>query len=551
MHVRGARPGHADDVVAMGWARVSVLDAPRKGGRVTDAPLVTSLGHAGLRVETADLRLLADPWVSGAGPSSARGSRFRTTASCRRASTLDVRRGRGVPRAPGPPRPAAAGRAAATVPVVVPRYPSTIMERRLRAAGRGTWSVLDAWQRYPLGDRGDWLTVIPEQCPMSHDSGVLSSVGGDAVLHTNDARISLAQVRRAVAEVGRPIDLMGVQMSGASWHPVCYEYDEPTRDPDQRGQAGRQVQGRHPAGPQRSSPGWCMPYAGPPCFLDPELVRAQQRPARRRASSPTRARRPRGCATGCRSSAATTCCPATRVDVGSATRSRASRTGTASRSPRPRRAAATWRTTPPAGPATIAADLGREPGPGRHRRPRRPGSRSTSSRSATLSEYFLARIGMTLRFEVDGPDGGGGTCTSARTGCGVDLDGGPGSPATGCGSTPAGSGRCCPAAPAGRSCCCRCGSPPRREPDHYNDYLVGLLKHADAAALARRRASSRLPRDPDETIEVARRRTAASRSAGTARTRARTCAEARRGHRRRAALPGRTTSSSTWPAARA
>ena len=34
------------------------------------------------------------------------------------------------------------------VPVVIPRYPSTIMQRRLHAIGRTRVVVLDAWQRY-------------------------------------------------------------------------------------------------------------------------------------------------------------------------------------------------------------------------------------------------------------------------------------------------------------------------------------------------------------------------------------------------------------------
>ena len=86
---------------------------------------------------------------------------------------------------------------------MVPRYPSTIIERRLAAAGREHVIVLDAWERLRFG-RDGWLTVIPEQCPMSHDAAVLVSVDGYSVLHTNDARISLAQTRRAMTEVGRP-----------------------------------------------------------------------------------------------------------------------------------------------------------------------------------------------------------------------------------------------------------------------------------------------------------------------------------------------------------
>ena len=77
-----------------------------------------------------------------------------------------------------------------------------------------------------------------------------------------------------------------------------------------------------------------------------------------------------------------------------------------------------------------------------------------------------------------------------------------------------------PAAPAGRSCCSRCGSPPRREPDHYNDYLVGLLKHADLAALRAVEEFEALATRPRRSWS--RRRHAASRSAATARTRGRT-----------------------------
>jgi nitrite reductase/ring-hydroxylating ferredoxin subunit len=41
----------------------------------------------------------------------------------------------------------------------------------------------------------------------------------------------------------------------------------------------------------------------------------------------------------------------------------------------------------------------------------------------------------------------------------------------------------------------------RRQPDRYNDYLVGLLKHADLAAL-RAVEQFEAARDPEETIEI-------------------------------------------------
>ena len=219
------------------------------------------------------------PGCRRAGPSSGRGSPFPTTPTCparcwgtwtwswSRTSTSTTSTCRSWPSLPP------------DVPIVVPRYPSTIMQRRLRAAGRRRVVVLDAWQRYPLGDRGDWLTVIPEQCPMSHDAAVLFSVGGAAVLHTNDARISLSQVRRAVEEVGRPDRRDGRADVRRQLAPGPLRVRRRRPRPDQRGQAGRQVQGRHPARPLGAAP--ARDAVRRPALLPrPRPVRAQQRAAR-------------------------------------------------------------------------------------------------------------------------------------------------------------------------------------------------------------------------------------------------------------------------------
>ena len=130
---------------------------------------VTALGHAGLRIDTPGVRVLADPWLSEGGAflgswfpfpenSHLRGPLVEdvdvVSVSHEHLDHLDLELIAGLP---------------AEVPVVVPRYPSRILERRLRQAGREHVVVLDAWERYPLGDHGDWMTVIPEVCPMTHD----------------------------------------------------------------------------------------------------------------------------------------------------------------------------------------------------------------------------------------------------------------------------------------------------------------------------------------------------------------------------------------------
>src|SRR6266542_1103442 len=108
--------------------------------------------------------------------------------------------------------------------VLINRYPSRNFHRRLLEAGVANLVEVPPWQHFPLNTRGDWLAFIPEQSPMCHDAGVLVRAGGVSLLHCNDARLTVAQCRRAAVEAGGVLDVMAVQMSGASWHPIRYQY---------------------------------------------------------------------------------------------------------------------------------------------------------------------------------------------------------------------------------------------------------------------------------------------------------------------------------------
>ncbi len=460
-------------------------------------PVVTALGHAGLRIETHGVRLLADPWLSLGGTFLGSWFPFPDNSHMLRPDVIDVdvvvvshehldhldlELIAGLP---------------AHVPVVVPSYPSTIMQRRLRAIGRTRIVVLDAWKRYPLGtNTDDWLTVIPEQCPMSHDSAVLVKVGGRSVLHTNDARISLAQARRAEAEAGGSLDLMGVQMSGASWHPLRYEYDEDERN---RISLIKRV-GKFKAVTRllRSlQPAFTMPYAGPPCFLDEELFELNSRlqpddifPDQDEALRWLRERLP--------NQPSNYLLPGDkfylddhridrdphwdrfRLDCTAEERRRYLTSYAARRRPY---IEASWVANP-------------APMPGLAER-----FRAHFESLGSLSEYFLARIGMTLRFDVTGPEGGVWDAHIGPGGVRVDLAGGSGH----ADYQLLLDGRWLDGVVSGRTrweeLLLSMRFSARRDPDRYNDYLVGLLKHADRAAL-RAVEDFEAARNPQETIEV-------------------------------------------------
>ena len=463
-------------------------------------PRVTGLGHAGLRIDVPDtgLRVLADPWFARGG--AFLGSWFPFPDNAHLGTTgvldadvvvvshehldhLDLGLIAALPK---------------QVTVVVPDYPSTILQRRIRSTGHLNVLVLPAWERMQLGESGDWLCVIPEQCPMSHDAAVLFRVGGRSVLHTNDARISLAQARRAVAEVGAPIDLMGLQMSGASWHPIAYEYDEHDRDRiSETKRVGKYSAVRRLV--RGVAPRMVMPYAGPPCFLDRDLFEHNGGlhgpgifPDQEEALAWLLERLP--------AQRGTYLLPGDSLDLEDLE---------VVRDPQ-------WADFSLAGPiesrrAYLEAYAERrrpeieevwachpvpDEGPGLGE-----AFREHFEALATLSAYFLARIGMLLRFEVTGPGGGTWDAHIGPDTVRVDLEGGDG---------PADyrlrlESRWLASVISGHTrweeLLLSLRFSARREPDQYNDYLVGLLKHADLAAL-RAVEQYEAARDPEDVTMV-------------------------------------------------
>lgn len=458
-----------------------------------NGPTVTSLGHAGLRIDAPGLRLLCDPWLSPGGTFMGSWFQFPDNAHLRRPDILgcdwvaishehldhlDLPLLASLP---------------ANVRIVIPRYPAPTMRRRLADLPH-VIIELDAWERLALNDVGDWITVIPEQSPMCHDAAILVFTAGHAVMHTNDARLSVAQVRRATAEVGRQIDLMGVQMSGASWHPICYEYP-----PEVIARiSGEKRRGKFKAVSRllRSAPPRvALPYAGPPCFLDP-VLRHHNDSMREPGIFPDQAQALAFLAERLPAQAAVGLLPGDRLDV-----------ATGRVDPDERWAGFSYGDT---GDYLAAyADRRREEVAKVYAEyPDPPAGSGLAERFAAhferlggLSDYFLRRIGMTVRFEVDGDDGGTWDVDLGPERVQVHLAPGAVTPQY---RLRVGA-RWLDAVLAGRNrwedlfLSLRVSA--WREPDVYNDYLVGLLKHADREALD---AVERFEttRDPYDTVLV-------------------------------------------------
>ena len=368
---------------------------------------------------------------------------------------------------------------------------------------------------------------------MCHDSGILVVAGGYAVLHMNDARLSVAQLRRAAAEAGRDrLDFLGVQMSGASWHPICYDYPP---DVVARVSAGKRVSKfRSVTRLVRST----KPRTGRPVRRAAVLPRPRGRPAQPRHPGARHLPRPGpgdglAARAGCRTQRSLHLLPGDRVDVGSGDRRaraalgdlavrRAGRLPGGLRGPPGRRD----RRRP-----------GRVSRPGRQRRPRRPGRGALRPARRALAVLPGPDRVRGAASRSTGPRAAGGTCSSAPTGCASTATDGPASPAY-------------RIRVASRLALAGAVRPHR---------LGGPVPVAALLGRARPRRLQRLPGRPAQARRRggAGRRRASTRCCGT-RTRrsrwptgdrrfqvSRYCPHAgedlaggRRGHRRRAALPG-------------
>lgn len=113
------------------------------------------------------------------------------------------------------------------------------------------------------------LKLFLDDSELNRDSAVLIKMDGRSFLNMNDCRLNDA-LPGIVREEGQ-IDVLAAQFSGASWHPVCYDY---TRDHYEAISRRKTLAKFHSVAKaiQIVHPRIYLPSAGPPCFLDPALM---------------------------------------------------------------------------------------------------------------------------------------------------------------------------------------------------------------------------------------------------------------------------------------
>ena len=231
---------------------------------------VTSIGHAGFRIDTAAGSVLCDPWVNPAYfgswfvfPDNS-GLDWDTLGECDYLYISHLHKDHFDPKL-------LAEHINKDAVVLLPDFPVPDLKRELEQLGfHRFFETEDSVKHLLRGPKGDLDVMIialraPADGPIG-DSGIVVSDGTTTVFNMNDSRPLALDV---LSEFGH-IDVHMPQYSGAIWYPMVY--DMPERAKEAFGTQKRQ-RGMDRCRQYISDVGatWVVPSAGPPCFLDPEL----------------------------------------------------------------------------------------------------------------------------------------------------------------------------------------------------------------------------------------------------------------------------------------
>lgn len=230
----------------------------------------TSIGHAGIFVETESGSILCDPWFNPAFFGSwfvfPRNDQLPLglLERIRHPSFLYISHLHGdhldeqwlsenIPR---------------HTPILLPDYPTRELESRLRSLGFAEFINTTNGVEHDLGD-GLSIAIHVETSITdgpAGDSAIVISDGQHRLVNQNDCRPSNLS---ALASHG-PVDLHWLQFSGAIWYPMVYEEPaEKMRELVDNKVASQFSRALHYV--EAINARAVVPSAGPPCFLDPDL----------------------------------------------------------------------------------------------------------------------------------------------------------------------------------------------------------------------------------------------------------------------------------------
>ena len=235
---------------------------------------ITSLGHAGFMVELEKSVVIMDPWLSpfGAFDSSwfqyprnhhmlsevqdrlaVRDKEFYLYISHEHKDHFDEFTLNNID--------------TSQITFLIPKYRRTELLDRIQNFNSKSLILFEDGKSISL--EGCTVTIFVDDQELNRDSGILLESDKSSFLNINDCKL-YDRIPWILDRWGRP-DVFSCQFSGASWHPVCYQYDEKEYRRISRSKkfskfanVARVI--------AKVNPQYYLAAAGPPVFLDSNLM---------------------------------------------------------------------------------------------------------------------------------------------------------------------------------------------------------------------------------------------------------------------------------------
>ncbi|MCH7977321.1 MAG: MBL fold metallo-hydrolase, partial [Bacteroidetes bacterium] len=188
---------------------------------------ITYLGHAGFLVETREVVLVMDPWLSPGGAFDASWFQYPCNhhlAGLVQEKLADSSRKRFlyISHEHKDHFDIAFLRTLTSdaFTFLVPHFRRPVLRERLAEIPSEAFVLCEHGERLELP--GGYARLFLDDSELNRDSAIFVRLGDQTFLNINDCKLH-DQLRDIAEEEGLP-DAFAAQFSGATWHPTCYDY---------------------------------------------------------------------------------------------------------------------------------------------------------------------------------------------------------------------------------------------------------------------------------------------------------------------------------------
>lgn len=235
---------------------------------------ITYLGHAGFLVETRDVVLVMDPWLSPDGAFDSSWFQYPCNhhlADLVREKLADGTRQRFLYVSHEHKDHFDASflktLTSEEFTFLVPHFRRPVLRERLAEIPSQAFVHCSHGERVALP--GGYARLFLDDSELNRDSAIFVRLDGQTFFNINDCK--LHDQLHSIAEEEGALDAFAAQFSGATWHPTCYAY--PLQEYERISR--KKMMSKFEAVAQAIEtvrPGAYLPSAGPPVFLDPILL---------------------------------------------------------------------------------------------------------------------------------------------------------------------------------------------------------------------------------------------------------------------------------------